>query len=299
MVLVSYPRLLKLLVIALLFSLAAFVVHKGSLQAQSRVASGRVTNGEEMFRQSCASSYCHGEQGKGGGAPPLRDGSMDAERVTEVIVAGVPGTAMPAFGDRFSAAELAQLTSYILSLPNGEAAPDDVKTQPSAQQDPGTPGTRASENEPVGSSSVNGVVREFAAGRELFFGADQIDNCRVCHTFGGKGGQVGPDLSDIGSKTESEILESILKPSARIAPGYESIVVQLRDGRRIAGVKRDETPERLRIYDTASLPPVSRSIVKSEIASIEQTPSSAMPSRYGARFSETQLRELVSFLRGK
>lgn len=287
MVLLSYPRLLKLSVVTLLFSFAAFVDLKGSLQAQSRVASTAVSNGEELFRQSCASSYCHGEQGKGGGAPPLRDGSIDAERVTQVIVAGIPGTAMPAFGDRFSAGELAQLTSYILSLPNGDAASEVARAQASA-----------SASEPSKASNVNGG-REFAAGRELFFGADQIDNCRVCHTFGDKGGHVGPDLSDIGSKTESEIVESIVKPSARIVPGYESIVVLTRDGRRIAGVKRDETAERLRIYDTASLPPVSRSILKSEIASIEQSPTSAMPGNYGARFSETQLRDLVRFLKGK
>jgi len=48
--------------------------------------------------------------------------------------------------------------------------------------------------------------------------------CIGCHKLGAEGGVVGPDLSRIGARSSaSQIRESILDPSARIAQGYEQL----------------------------------------------------------------------------
>jgi hypothetical protein len=62
-------------------------------------------------------------------------------------------------------------------------------------------------------------------------------------------------------------------------------------------VRRDENEERLRLFDTSTMPPVSRAIPRTEILSIERTLRSAMPDDFGTRFSEKQLLDLVSFLK--
>src|SRR5690606_20827939 len=55
--------------------------------------------------------------------------------------------------------------------------------------------------------------------------------CVRCHKVWGSGGEAGPDLSMIGRQQSPEyILESIIKPNARIAPGFDVIAVTLRDG---------------------------------------------------------------------
>lgn len=67
------------------------------------------------------------------------------------------------------------------------------------------------------------------------------DNCASCHKVKGKGGDIGPDLSAISKKGVKFIAESILFPAKKITKGYETWVVEKKDGRRIAGLKtRDE-----------------------------------------------------------
>jgi putative heme-binding domain-containing protein len=141
------------------------------------------------------------------------------------------------------------------------------------------------------------LVGEAEAGRSLFFDSAAIDSCRVCHTFEGRGGKVGPDLTQVRAKSARELLESIITPSAKIDSNYSTLNVTTRDGRRQTGVRRDENEERLRLFDTSTMPPVSRAIPRTEILSIERTLRSAMPDDFGTRFSEKQLLDLVSFLK--
>ena len=46
------------------------------------------------------------------------------------------------------------------------------------------------------------------------------------------------------------------------------IAVTMRNGERVVGVKRDENDEVLRVYDTATLPPISRALLKSQVRQV-------------------------------
>lgn len=69
-------------------------------------------------------------------------------------------------------------------------------------------------------------------GEEVFKSA-----CISCHALKGEGGNVGPDLSNIGTKGLKYLSESILLPAATFTPGYETYVVIDKGGRKYVGIK--------------------------------------------------------------
>lgn len=59
-----------------------------------------------------------------------------------------------------------------------------------------------------------------ARGADLFR-HHPVAACSACHSIGGEGGAVGPDLSGVGQRlTRAEILQSILDPNAALAEGW-------------------------------------------------------------------------------
>ena len=289
--------------IGVLVALTFCLLSKAHLESQAQTAAdrGQTQEGAALFALSCASTYCHGEGGKGGGAPGLRDRSLAPEELRHLILAGIPGTAMPSFGSRFSSSETDDLVAYLVSLSSRPPGTNDA-VPPAPARPPQRDTTRSvaeGENNPVSGLVGSGaaLVGEAEAGRSLFFDAAAIDSCRVCHTFDGRGGKVGPDLTQIRAKSAREIFDGIINPSATIDSNYSPLEVTTRDGRRQVGVRRDENEERLRLFDTSTMPPVSRAIPRTEIVSVARTSRSAMPNDFGARFSEKQLLDLVAFLK--
>src|SRR4029079_707216 len=60
--------------------------------------------------------------------------------------------------------------------------------------------------------------------------------CGKCHLPRKQGGRVGPDLSGISSKTNEELLTSILNPSYAIEPQFTNYIVTTKDGRVYDGI---------------------------------------------------------------
>jgi putative heme-binding domain-containing protein len=141
------------------------------------------------------------------------------------------------------------------------------------------------------------LMGDAAAGRALFFGSSSEPGCIVCHSIGGHGGKIAPDLSEIAAKPAKEILQSISEPNANVDGKYSTLELTLKNGNRFTGVKRDEDAATIRLYDTSSLPPISRSFLKTDIAKIETLKTSAMPADYTTKLSRKQLLDLVGFLK--
>src|SRR4029453_5676044 len=63
--------------------------------------------------------------------------------------------------------------------------------------------------------------------------------CYSCHAIGYMGGRIGPDLTRIGQvRSERDLLEAVLYPSASFARGYEPVVIRTRSGEVHSGVLR-------------------------------------------------------------
>src|SRR5690606_18905300 len=72
----------------------------------------------------------------------------------------------------------------------------------------------------------------WSRGKELFFGQAI---CATCHSIGGKGKSLGPDLSNLVFRDYKSVLRDIQDPSASINPDYVAHTVTLKDNRQLIG----------------------------------------------------------------
>ena len=73
-------------------------------------------------------------------------------------------------------------------------------------------------------------------GRQFFFTAT-ASQCNNCHRLEEKGGTIGPDLSQIGSKYKPhEILESLIDPSRKIDPKFKTHLLVTVAGKTYTGI---------------------------------------------------------------
>ena len=131
------------------------------------------------------------------------------------------------------------------------------------------------------------------AGRR-FFMTNSATECIRCHSVGGQGGEVGPNLSNIGNVlTREQILQAMIEPSARLSPGYGMVVLTLKDGQTAAGILTSENEHEL-ILKTSEAEPLK--IASSRISKRDNVPSSMPP--MGAMMSKREIRDVVEFLSG-
>ena len=117
--------------------------------------------------------------------------------------------------------------------------------------------------------------------------------CIRCHRAGTDGGDAGPNLVGIGAKqTREQLLESIVKPNATIAPGFDTIVVTLKNGDSAAGIVASETAALLTLRNAENK---LVEVKKADIARREGAPS-GMPEIYGTILTKSQLRDVVEFM---
>lgn len=140
--------------------------------------------------------------------------------------------------------------------------------------------------------------QELLAGGDVLAGRDLVlnhlnANCIACHSVeSASGSQVGPLLKTIGSRYDAAyLLESLIDPSAKIAPGYGIVNVTLKDGSSISGTLSEDTPEAVTVrqFDGSS-----QMIPRAKITSATP-PMSVMPSMNGI-LQPRELRDVVAYL---
>ena len=128
-------------------------------------------------------------------------------------------------------------------------------------------------------------------GRNIFYN-NQNSQCVRCHTYDDYGGNAGPRLNGVGTRlTRQQILESLITPSARLADGYGTVTLTLKDGNAITSVLKQETSTSL-ILKGGKDP--DKTILKSDVVKRENAPSS-MPAMTEL-LSKKEIRDVVAFL---
>ena len=176
--------------------------------------------GKKEYQTRCAG--CHGDDGTGGGRGPgivgIDSRFKTQEAIRGVIRGGLPDRGMPAFA--LSDDELDSIAAYVVTLktPAAEATP--------------------ARDAPAGDA---------AAGARFFAGKG---NCTSCHMVRGRGGILGPELSNIGrDRTLAQIEQALRNPGTR-ASSYPAVTVRLRDGQTIRGIAKNESSFDLQLLGT-------------------------------------------------
>jgi putative heme-binding domain-containing protein len=119
--------------------------------------------------------------------------------------------------------------------------------------------------------------------------------CSSCHAIGYLGGKVGPDLTRIGEiRTERDLLESIVYPSASFVRSYEPIVISTKSGDDYTGVLRKDAPDEVVL---ATGPETEVRIARQDIAEMRPGAISTMPQGLDEQLTRPELADLVAFLK--
>ncbi len=119
--------------------------------------------------------------------------------------------------------------------------------------------------------------------------------CISCHAIGYMGGHIGPDLTRIGQvRSERDLLEAILYPSASFARGYEPVVIRTRSGQVHTGVLRsNDLPDEVVVATERDETRVPRR----DIVDMQPGTVSLMPQGLADQLTHQELADLLAFLR--
>jgi putative membrane-bound dehydrogenase-like protein len=126
------------------------------------------------------------------------------------------------------------------------------------------------------------------------FADGRVAKCNTCHVVNNQGKEVGPNLSEIGSKLSRQALwESIIFPSAGISHNYESYVVETKSGTVANGLKISEDADTITLRGADAL---NRVFNKSEIEEIKKQTISLMPADLAKTISIEEMADIVEYL---
>jgi putative heme-binding domain-containing protein len=165
----------------------------------------------------------------------------------------------------------------------------EIKTE-AARVLPPAQGRNAAPLPPI--SELVKMKGDSAAGAPIFTNA--VPGCASCHVVNGRGTELGPNLSEIGTKLGRDALfEAILDPSAGISFGFEAWSFTLKNGDEVYGLIGSETADEVAVKAVGGI--ITR-LKKSEIASRQQSKLSIMPAGLQAAMTAQELADLVEYL---
>jgi putative heme-binding domain-containing protein len=219
--------------------------------------------GKGLFEGQCG--RCHGMQGGGGTGANLRRPRLqrapDDASLFELIRDGIPESGMP-YTWAMSDDEVRDVIAFVRSL--GRVAPEPL---------PGDP----------------------ARGKLVYHKAD----CGNCHIIAGKGGSLGPELTDVGARRGIHFLRSALLHPGKDRPvnaeGYAThlpVLAVKKDGRLLTGLRVNEDTFTIQLRDGNNR---LYSLQKSDLEALHQLDVSMMPA-YEKTLSPSDIDQLVSYL---
>ena len=132
------------------------------------------------------------------------------------------------------------------------------------------------------------------AGRRQFFHVNGA-GCYKCHRVGGRGGQVGPDLTVIARTMDrKKLAESVLEPSREISPQFTTWVIELKNGKTVTGLLLgEEVNGDLRLGNQQG---EVFFVPFNEIETRSPTKTSIMPEKLHTQMTRSEFDELITFL---
>ncbi len=121
-------------------------------------------------------------------------------------------------------------------------------------------------------------------------------SCIGCHKIEGQGGDIGPDLNEVGAGRSLELLiESVLWPNRQIREGYMTTTLTTKDGQLHTGYKISESNGIITLRDLAT--PNTKKLPHANITT-EKESGSAMAPGLTATLTQQELADLIAYLSG-
>ena len=240
-----------------------------SFSAAAAAQSGNLEKGKQLFLGMC--SRCHGVEGAGGEGPnlsrPVLADAPDDKTLRAVIRDGIPDRGMPRIR-RFTDPELDALVVFVRSL---------------------------------GRSTGHAVAGNAGKGKVVY----QRLGCASCHTIGGDGGILGPELTNIGAHRAADYLrQSIVDPAAALPRGVMAIPgrgfneflpvrVVTGTGQEVRGVRVNEDTFTIQVRDTAGK---LYSFRKADVKQLDKELDKSLMPEYKSKVSGPDLDDLIAYL---
>jgi len=118
--------------------------------------------------------------------------------------------------------------------------------------------------------------------------------CSQCHSVDGSASKAGPDLFAVGDAFgRRDLIESILKPSATIAPGYGTVIVQTKAGGIVQGTLKQKSEAGVQVMGVdGKLVFIAATDIKEQSG----VATSLMPEGLHAQLSTSEFTDLVEYL---
>ncbi len=132
-----------------------------------------------------------------------------------------------------------------------------------------------------------------ARGRALFENEERLA-CTKCHSIDAKGGKAGPDLFSVGDQfPRRDLIEAVLQPSAVIAVGYSTTIVETKSGEEYQGVLKQSTDAWIEL---AGADGQRLRIAREEIERQRGSSLSLMPDGLQAGLTLPEFTDLIEYL---
>jgi putative heme-binding domain-containing protein len=218
-------------------------------------------DGRTVFASTCAG--CHGLDGRGSERAPdvasrREIQKLSDEELARIVHNGVPGTGMPAFHS-LSDASVHAVVHYLRTL--------------------------------QGANAKIAVPGDPVQGKNLFFAGA---SCSHCHSIGGRGGFLAPDLSSYGvTHSVDEIRAAITGPAKNVNNRAKQVLAVTQSGQKFVGVVRNEDNFSLQIQDPEG---AFHFLLKSDLEKWEYKPEVATGPYHQSQLSSRELNDIISFL---
>ncbi|MBM3401240.1 MAG: c-type cytochrome [Bacteroidetes bacterium] len=119
-------------------------------------------------------------------------------------------------------------------------------------------------------------------------------SCNVCHQVNQDGYDLGPKLTEIGSKLPKEgLFDAIVNPSAGISFGFEGWQIDMKDGSSLIGIISSRTQTEIDIKFPGGM---NQKINMASIKSIQVMKESIMPEGLHETMSKQELADIIQFM---
>ena len=118
--------------------------------------------------------------------------------------------------------------------------------------------------------------------------------CSKCHSVDGSASKAGPDLRSAGDAFgRRDLVAAVLDPSATIAPGYGTVLVETKDGQSHIGTLKQKTAEKVELM---GMDGVVVTVAAENIKSQSGSAISLMPQGLHASLTRDEFTDLIDYL---